>query len=374
MSGFSVDPEVVRGAGLDMHRLALAVGMARTCVENNVHVDTGGTFLNEIARVANDDLRVELLDDYGTRGTAFTAFSNAGLALTKMADDYQSVDAAQAAKIDAVMDTDSGPAPVYMGGDPSVWVHDYSFVTAEVNGFEGFDQLLQFSENVEYIVGLDSISGWTTAAGIVDPLRIFREKLKGDWEKLGKVIGALDNLSAFWTKVSADVRGVPAKFTGNWVEPPGGPPFYQGNAEYGGAPNWSGKAASATAAWMEKVGGKADDHEYAIYLLTTGIRFRLQAMYQAMDLLLDTVQDLIEILPWGQSFDDFVKDTVLPWRQAERLKKIVGAVGKVVTRVDALLILVQELLGVFSSLVASIHDLGFPEAGYDAPDVNGPGK
>lgn len=371
--GFSVRPGVVRDAATDLSVLADSVLRARDAASTHIHVSGGGTFLNRIAESANA-VREQVVADYGEGGTAYRVFDDAGAALRQIAADYRETDTAEARRYDGLLDVDPVDAPEYLGGRPGIDAADYAFVSDVEDAFEGFNDLDRFSQDVEYVVGLDWISSWLTAAGIVDPFAGFREALEGDWRDLGTVLGAMRNLQRFWEQADADLLSVPARFTGNWIDVPPDVPggdFYQRNSDYGGAPNWSGNACDATVAWLKDVAREAFDHAYAIELRATAIQLQLQAAYQAMDLVLDTVEDLIEIVPWGQSVDDFLKDLLLPWRNAERLLQIAGLAAKLLTRVRGLMTAVEVAIGVFSELIAAVHELSFPDVAYPAPDVNG---
>ncbi|GAA5155808.1 hypothetical protein GCM10023340_42070 [Nocardioides marinquilinus] len=371
MSGeFSVKPKVVRAAGTDMLTMADAILLAKQCA-GHIQVDSGGTFLNDIAASAND-VREQLETDYASTGKAYTTFDNAGNALRGMAQDYADTDADQAAKFDKIMDTDTVTAPEYMGGEPGIHAEDFSSVTTVEDAFEDYNSLHQFTNDVEYVIGLDWVSSWLTTAGIVDPFAGFRDDLEGDWTKLGKVLGAMRNLVTFWETAKSSIESVPVTFVANWVDTGNGYPFLQYNSEYNGAPNWSGNACDATVEWMTKAAEAAGDHGYAIQLKADALTGRLVAMYEGMDLVLDAVQDLLEIMPWGQSFDDFIKDLVLPWRVADRLIKIAGAAAKTLTRIRALIVLVVEVVGWFSELLYAVADLEFPDVSYSPPDVDGP--
>ena len=352
-----------------MDVMADAIALARQCVEK-IRVDGGGTFLNDIASSANG-LRESLMSDYSTGGSAHRAFSGASTALEKMAHDYERTDGNQAQHYDSIMDIPAAQAPEYMGGKPGIYAADFAFVTQVEDAFEGYNSLDEFTQGVEYIVGLDWISSWLTTAGIVDPFSGFRDAMAGDWKDLGLVMGAMGNLVTFWEKAKADIDSVPARFDGNWIDSPDGYDFYQRNSEYGGNPNWSGNARDGYVAWLSKISEKSSDHGYMIELKCNELSSRLVAMYHGMDLILDAVQDLIELMPWGQSFDDFIKDLFLPWRIADKLVKIAGAAAKTLTRVRALIVLVIEAVGLFEGLLYAIGDLDFPDVDYNAPAVGG---
>lgn len=373
MSGFSVKPEVVRSMGDDMATMASAVDRARLSVYAFVHFSGEGSVLSDMGNYTNE-LRETLLSNYGHSGPAYTAFDGAAGALVQMANDYKTVDEQRAAELDSVMDTSSGSSEQYPGGNPNINYSDYTFVTDRNDAFEGFDQLMSFTDDVEYVVGLDWISSFVTAAGFADPLKGIRDNLKGDWTALSPVIGGLHNLVTFWETAAVDMQQLPEKQIGNWIDVPDHNPmgdFFQYNSDYGGEANWSGNAADATAKWMGDVSQACYAHADAIRYRTDGLQLRMQAMYQGMDILLDTLQDIIEIMPSGQSFDDWILDFVLPWKQASRLAKLASAVMKLLLRVDAVVMLAQEALGLFSSLVGSLHDLDFPTSTFNAPDVNG---
>ena len=120
MSGeFSVKPKVVRAAGTSMLTLADAVLLAKQCA-GHIQVDSGGTFLNDIASSAND-VREQLETDYATSGKAYTTFENAGNALRGMAQDYADTDADQAALEGKLLGASSRQpavsAPAYVPND-----------------------------------------------------------------------------------------------------------------------------------------------------------------------------------------------------------------------------------------------------------------
>jgi hypothetical protein len=373
MSGFSVRPEVVRSISKDMSTMADAVDRARLATFAFVHFSGGGSVLSDLGESAAE-MRGVLLANYGHSGPAYQAFEGAAAALHQMADDYKTVDRESAAKLDSVMETSGGSSEEYPGGNPNIDYANYMFVTDHNDAFAGFSQLMKWSDNVEYVVGLDWISSFATAAGLADPLKPIRDRLEGDWKQLSPVIGALHNLVRFWESAGYDVQQVPVKLIGNWIEPPAGAPmgpFLQYNAEYNGEANWSGNAADATGEWLGDVSQACYNHATAISMRVDSLQLRMQAMYEGMDILLDTLQDVIEILPSGQSFDDWILDFVLPWKQASRLAHLASAMMKLMTRVDAVVVLAQEALGIFIGLVGDLHTLEFPTMTFHAPDVNG---
>jgi hypothetical protein len=372
VSGFSVKPDVVESAGKDLFEMADAINWARLCVFAHVHIDGGGTFLNDIAGSVNE-IRDQLESDYAVGGIARSTFDDAGKALMEISRDYRETDAAQAARYDSVLDIGAVQPPEYMGGKPGIDTADYLFVIDVPNGFASIDQLNSIAQGVDYVIGLDWMSGWLTTVGIVDPFAGFRARMEGDWRAIGKVVGALENLVEFWVKARADLESVPARFSGDWVVDPTGTgfDFYQRNDHHGGALNWSGEACDATVAWLAEVAEQVGKHGESIEYRAHEISLRVAAMYEGMTLVLETVEDLLELIPLGKSIEDVLLEMTLPWKHASRMVRLVGAAAKLSTRMQALFVIASELMGLFSGLLASVHSLEFPSVGYDAPSVNG---
>lgn len=366
MSGFHVDTDVVRAAGNDVLKLEQAVGLAEAHVRTHMDVsdDVGWLFDLFAARVRN--IREQQLLDYGQGGRPRLAYYRAGRDLKQIARDYEEVDRSVAAKVDGGLKEvevrqpsqifTPVPRPVDLGALKDL-------LPSPEADFEGLDGWLDFKHKVQYFLGLDFLKP-LTAIGVADPLGKFLEAATGGWDEIGKALSACNAVAELWLEMAALTQAVPNQFSGT-VYPNVG--YMPADGEL----PWGGNAAQAATDWCYLMASKAADHGNKVDLKVAAITLEMVALKDATNELVNVVNDLLAILPWGQSIDDYLKDMLMPWKAAEKLRKIVGLCAKIVSKAT----LVVDALMVVFALVCELGAIGgvdFPDVDdYSAPDVNG---
>lgn len=359
MTGFAVDPAVVRGAGRSLGVLRDCLGYAVDCLNTHARVEPGGLVLSEMCSYM-DSARSMLVADYSPGGDAYRALDSASVGLIATANDYVATDRARAAQYDRVIDPGRGasrPIPDYPDGDgdPDIYPEYYSIaVNAPGNQFHVYNMIGEFYTGLEYILGLEWITEWFSLLGIANPFEGFRETMEGDWDDLGEALAAMYAIQAFWEQMQGDVLVQTERFRPSTV-----------------SAGWTGNAADASTAWLNDLAKTCGHHAMGIYNTMSGVEMRVVFMYSAMDALLDLVEDFIGLLPYGEDLDAFLK-ALLKDLLGGTAAKLVGLALKMLLKVRLIVSLAFEIVGLIASLVGAIQGIDFPETVYVAADVDGP--
>lgn len=364
---FNVVPGVVRAAGEDMRSLGTALGHMNLYVQDHLHLeDAQGTIIAALGDRVNG-IREQMVTDYGPTGVARRAYTTAASGLDEVATAYERIDEDVAAQFDssvATHDLDMQSAPTtYM--PPEFDVDDViSGLTTPEEGFGDLDAYNDLAQGIDYVVGLDWLSDMLTTVGLLDPFGEFKDKLEGDWNAVGKAVGALQVVADTWTDIAGKTRAIPNHFDWQRVDNQG----VDVNVEFDG---WSGNAAQAATWYCQNLADKGVEHEGAISGKVIAITGEVFAVNDILDQLIGLIEDLIELLPWGESIEDFLKNALMPWKQADRLVKAAGAVAKIVTKVR----LVFDGVALFLAILGELQSLlgtDFPSVDpYSVPDVDG---
>lgn len=369
MSGFSVDPEVVRDAGSDMLKLSEGIGLAKTHLDTYARVSETnaleGNILGTIGSRVNG-IRDRLTDDYAPGGRAHRPYHDSGEALKSTADAYEQTDAATAARVDGTMPGSeiSAPPEEVNAYPPSIDLSTYGDLLPEPeDGVPGFNTYKEIAEGLSFLFGLKWVTSTLTVIGLVDPLRPLKDDLKGDWKAVGKAVTAVSQLGDFWTEMASDTQRVPNRFSyvmlrGNPTPPTGAYP-------------WDGNAADAANDYLIDLARHSSEHGFQLSHKATAITCEAVVLADLLDQVIGLVEDLIALMPGGKTVDEFVEDLLSPYKNLDRMRRIAGQVAKIVTAVRLTIDAALVIVALFSELAAAGH-VDYPQvAAYTEPDVDG---
>lgn len=349
MSEFTVRPSVLRSAGGDLYDLAATVTQAGALVDSHLFVRRGGSVLDSLAGEV-DDVRADLDHAYSAGGPIALRLYLAGFALRDIGIDYEEVDLKQAARYDARLDgRRSTPVP-WTTNRPGVseGSYDRHLTGSPEHAFEEFDAFQNIGDVVEDIIAFEWIGGVYDKVGLPNPIAPIKKALEGDWEQVGRCIGALRMLVEYEVMLRNDLDGVIKQLSGAWT----------------------GNAADVAIGWVDDFADAVRTHKNA--LNKQGQRIKAEAL--ALKVNLDNLFDVIDLT---------TKAIPTPGELAGILSNPVGGVKQILHKLVKYAELIKEAfdlaLGAGFGVVAAFSqitrfwDAEFPRVpGLERPDVNGP--
>lgn len=353
MSSFEVQLPVLRQGATDMSALATRVTWAMYHAKAHVSSSIeGGTWFFDAGAEIND--LGDYLGEQYSHTNVRALFDSASIALQQMARDYAEVDVGVARTADA-MSTQLGDVTpdrdIYSGlngreagvDSPS---YEDAFEDPE-SAYADWDSFWEIGDKITYITSFEWIGSPLEKFNLPNPVKELMGKFDGDWPRLGRAIGAVDQLSSYWYSIASDVTSV------------------RNSLDAG----WSGVAADATLDWFDTLHDACSDHAQSLGDFETRVRTEALAMKSAVDLVAGLIEDIAGVIP---DLEGGAVDKILGILESavKGLGKLIDIIDKAILALEAATTVAMSLLTVFAQL--SSGDGEFPSVSEPvALDVNG---
>lgn len=349
---FSVQPQHLAGAALDMRQLSASVSTAYQYASAHVVTGSGGTVYDAIAGEI-DSVREDMLAAYGWDGQAHQLFLGGADTLEALAADYVAVDEAQAAKYDALLPDVPRATLEQHDWSPDEVGIDHETLTAGISGsptdgFEDYEQFASINDTIDGILGFDWLGGALGKVGIdFNLVDMIEEQFGGDWHLIGTAVGAMQGIEGFWTTVSTELQGVVGRFEGSWT----------------------GEASNAATAWFLKLQEACFEHGKAIGKTVSRIKAESFAFMDS----LSTLEKALDSVAAGLGTDDSgLSIGDLFGTALDLLKgKLLGLVNAAWAAWNLAKSAAHGVVAAFSQLTRFYDTEWPPVPAWSAPDVDG---
>ncbi|MGN0065923.1 MAG: hypothetical protein ACI379_16940 [Nocardioides sp.] len=353
---FEVVPADVDAAGQQVKALAGAMPLASTYLDTYMRIN-GDSKLFGLFKGEIDEKRAVLVDDYDSK--AGPIFTSAGGALEQMARDYDGVDRAQAAGYDAAMPDDwEYDRPYGMdswGETPGVDLAEFTAMLGDpTSSFAEWEEFMAMRKGLDTILGWDWLFDWLGLVGVPNMTDMVTEWLQGDYDSMGRCMGAMAQMSDFWSKVRREMAA-----SMHHVDE-----------------TWSGNAANATFAWFTDYDNILGEHARDVNGVYTRMHGYAMGLRMVIDSICDALQRLMEFVTGLSGFPHSWAD-VLEWLLRGAAKMVLK---KIFIFIDAILLLLDiglligGLLSMLFSQLAGHGEIAFPDdvPALEPSDVDGP--